>query len=318
MPELTLRPIVSCELPEILALHRRAQIGDSVPEVLELAELEEELDDAHVVLATDTRVVEIDGELVGYANTHHLPSDVGEERCFINGEVDPAFRRRGVGTALLEWGIERASAQLRTSTNQLPKYVRVDSYDFIRDAHALYAKVGFVPVRYMEELLRPLVDLPLVTEIDGITIVPWPDGRDEEIRVEKNTAFADHWGTTPTTAERWDQMVRGFAGRPDLSFIALDADDVVVGHCLNTRYEADDELIGRRDGWIQSLGTLAEWRGRGIGSAMITRSLDAFAAANLTHASIGVDSENPTGAAQLYRSLGFVQNQRSITHQIEL
>ena len=49
---------------------------------------------------------------------------------------------------------------------------------------------------------------------------------------------------------------------------------------------------------------------------MIAHSLHAFAAADLTHASIGVDSENPTGAARLYRSLGFERAQRSITHQL--
>jgi len=37
-----------------------------------------------------------------------------------------------------------------------------------------------------------------------------------------------------------------------------------------------------------------------------------------THASIGVDSENPSGAARLYRNLGFLPCQRVITHQIEL
>jgi ribosomal protein S18 acetylase RimI-like enzyme len=151
-----------------------------------------------------------------------------------------------------------------------------------------------------------------------VRIVPWPIDRDEEIRTEKNIAFADHWGSTPTEPARWAQMVRGHGSRPDLSFVALDADDRVVGHCLNARHPVDDDLLGRRDGWIDSLGTLPDFRGRGVASALVQHSLHAFAADGCTHASIEVDSENPTGAAQLYRRLGFELEQRSITHEIAL
>jgi ribosomal protein S18 acetylase RimI-like enzyme len=91
-----------------------------------------------------------------------------------------------------------------------------------------------------------------------------------------------------------------------------------VGACLNHRYEADDAVHGRREGWIMSLSTLPQWRGRGIASALIERSLHTFAGAGLTHAAIGVDGDSPTGAARLYRSLGFEPLRRSITSQIEV
>jgi ribosomal protein S18 acetylase RimI-like enzyme len=113
-------------------------------------------------------------------------------------------------------------------------------------------------------------------------------------------------------------MVHGYGSRPDLSFVVLDDRDRVVAHCMNKRFESDDDLIGRSDGWIDSLGTLREHRGKGIASALVAHSLHAFAAAGLTHASIGVDSENPSGAAQLYRRLGFQPQQRSITYEIAL
>ncbi len=313
-----LRPIRADEVSVIRDLRQTCFDHDGVQQVLEVEELAEDLDDDHIVLATDTRVVEADGAVVGAAWTYHVPSDVKEEKCYIFGCVDPAHRRGGIGEALMRWGIERATEQLRSSGNDLPKYVRVDEYDFIGDAHRLYARVGFEPVRYNDELLRPLTDLPPIREVDGVSIVPWPEGRDEEIRVMKNSAFLDHWGSTPTSPDQWHRAVRGFAARVDLSFIALDADDNVIAHCHNERYEADDEHIGRKDGWLANIGTLAAWRGKGIASALIIRSLHAFADAGLSHASIGVDSENPTGAARLYRNLGFTPQLRTITHQIQL
>jgi mycothiol synthase len=318
MTTIELRPVRPDDFEEICALHQRSQRFDGVPQILELDELEGDLDGEHVVLATDTRLVEVDGELAGYAYTFHLPSDVREERCYIFGTVDPAHRRRGAGTALLEWGIRRGSAQLRSSGRSLPCFVRADAYDFIEGAHRLFAKVGMQPVRYYDQLLRPLETLPDRRAVPGVRIVPWPDGRDEEIRHAKNAAFADHWGSTPTSPHHWEQMVHGYGARPDLSFIAIDEDGRVVGHCLNSRIEADDAAAGRSDGWIDNLGTVREWRGRGIASAFIVESLHAFAGVGFTHASIEVDSENPTGAARLYRSLGFEPVQRKITHQIEL
>jgi mycothiol synthase len=178
--------------------------------------------------------------------------------------------------------------------------------------------MGFTSVRWFEELLRPLGDLPERRNVDGVRIVAWPDDRDDEIRGVKNIAFADHWGSTPTSEHHWQKMVRGFGGRPDLSLVALDAAGAVVAHCLCKRYPADDELLGRRDGWIDNLGTLPGWRGRGIASALVIDALHRFAADGLTHASIGVDADSPTGAAGLYRSLGFVPQQRSVTHEIVL
>jgi ribosomal protein S18 acetylase RimI-like enzyme len=173
-------------------------------------------------------------------------------------------------------------------------------------------------VRWFEELRRPLTDLPPPGEVDGITIVPWPDERDDELLSVRNAAFADHWGSTPISPATWNDHTHGFGSRPDLSFIAVDADDRAVGISVNARYEADDEVTGRRDGWIMTLGTLAEYRGRGIASALIVASLHAFAAADLTHAALGVDSDSPTGAARLYRALGFQPAERSCRYQLEV
>jgi ribosomal protein S18 acetylase RimI-like enzyme len=176
--------------------------------------------------------------------------------------------------------------------------------------------MGFAPVRYVDDLVRSLDQLPGVGDVEGIAIVPWPHDRDEEIRRVKNEAFMDHWGSTPSSADDWKQQVRGFGARADLSFVALDDDDQVVGHALNHRYEADD-TVGRSEGWIDSLGTLDAWHGRGVASALVLRSLRAFRDVGLTHAALSVDSENPTGASRLYRSLGFEPSARSVVYELE-
>jgi GNAT superfamily N-acetyltransferase len=315
-----LRPLTRDDLPAVCALHNRSELFDGVQRKLTLDELEEELDDDQIVLATDTRLALLDGEPAGYAYTILMPSSERLERCYVEGETDPVHRRKGVGSALMEWAVARGTEQLRTTGNPVEKYLRVDSYDFIETSHRLYARFGFEPVRWFEELLRPLTDLPPPPAVRGVRVEPWPAGHDEEtLRVVKNTAFADHWGSTPTTPTNWHQHLHGQGSRPDLSFVAVDdATGEPVAVCINHRYPSDDEVVGRSDGWIMTLGTLAPWRGRGVASALVIASLHAFAAAGLTHASIGVDGDSPTGAARLYRSLGFEHVHRSITSQISI
>jgi GNAT superfamily N-acetyltransferase len=259
-----------------------------------------------------------DGSPVGYVYALHLRSDVREERCYVFGTVDPRWRGQGIGRGLIDFGVQRATELLQSSSHSLPRFIRVQQFEWITDAHRLYAAAGFVPVRYGDEMLRPLGHVPAAGQVDGLRIVPWPLDRNEEIRQEKNAAFADHWGSTPTDASNWAKMTAGHGSRPDLSFVALDGGDRVVAHCWCARYPHDDELLGRRDGWIESLGTLREWRGRGVASALISHALQAFAADGLTHAALDVDSDNPTGAARLYAALGFESVHRSITHEIAL
>jgi ribosomal protein S18 acetylase RimI-like enzyme len=298
---------------------QRSEAHDGVPRVTEIDDMREAMGEQNVTLATDARLAVVDGRLAGYVYTYHLPSEVRIERCYVFGTVDPTWRKQGVGRAMLAWGLDRATERLRSSTNDLPKFVRVDTYDYIEDAHRLYARLGFTPVRWFEELLRPLTELPPRHPVDGIDIVTWPDDRDEESRLVKNAAFDDHWGSTPSSPENWNSIVRGYGARPELSCVAIErSTGRIVAVCVNHRYENDDQLIGRRDGWIETLGTLAEWRGRGLASALVVESMHRFAQAGLTHASIAVDGDNPTGAARLYRALGFEPCQRSVTHEIQL
>lgn len=318
MLEPVLRPVTTADIDGLVALRQRCNDHDGVPQTVMRDELLEELDDEVTVLATDTRVAEVGGALAGFGYTYHLPSDVAQERCYVFGAVDPAHRGCGVGRRLLAWGVERGTEQLRSTGRDLPRYLRTSAYDHQRADARLYARLGFRPVRVFEELLRPLTDLPPRRPVDGARIVGWPVGREFEIRAVKNAAFADHWGSTPISVDDWVELVHGFGGWVEQSFVAVDERDRVVSFCVNHRYPADDERLGRADGWINNLGTLPEWRGRGLASALIVESLHAFAGAGCTHASIEVDADSLTGAARLYRSLGFDLRQRSFTYEIEV
>ena len=111
----------------------------------------------------------------------------------------------------------------------------------------------------------------------------------------------------PTTS-----TIFSFSGTVNLSNI-----DTAIQNVSSAR-STFGAVQNRLEHTINNLGTLPEWRGCGVASTLIASSLRAFAAEGLTHASIGVDSENPSGAARLYRALGFEPVRRTMTHQLEI
>ncbi|MBM3800059.1 MAG: GNAT family N-acetyltransferase [Actinobacteria bacterium] len=322
----SLRPIRADDLPELVAVVNRRYQAAGIRINMQADELGEEIDSSLTNRGRDTRVaVDESGRIVGYTWTIHLPSDVSEERCYVEGGVDTDRRGLGIGHQLLTWSLAHARERLDTSSNSIPRYVRIDHHVDDEATRELVASFGFTPVRWFDDLVRPLTDLddlPTADSIGGspVTIEPWPldDPLDDEIRIVKNTSFTDHWGSTPTSVEGWTEMTTGFGSRLDLSLIARDtASGRIVAFLLSKRYPADDELLGYSQAWVDKLGTLPEWRGRGLASALIGEALRQYAADGSTHAAIGVDADNPSGASRLYRALGFTTHTQIVTSQID-
>jgi len=81
--------------------------------------------------------------------------------------------------------------------------------------------------------------------------------------------------------------------------------DRPVSYVMCAAFPHDWDARGYTEGWIEGVGTARSHRGRGLASFLITESMKAFRESELEYATLGVDSENPTGAAGLYRDLGF-------------
>ncbi|MDQ3931425.1 MAG: GNAT family N-acetyltransferase [Actinomycetota bacterium] len=319
MDDVELRPAGAGEIAAVAALVRQAEAHDGVPRVLADDELAQELGAPHVELEADTRVAVRDGTLVGWAYVWNPPVQQRLNLAVVYGDVAPEHRGTSVGRALLGWSVTRARERLTGRALGLPRFVRVSAYTWLDDRHRLYRRLGFDAVRWYHALLRPLQDLPPVSAPGGVTLLRWPDDRDDEIRVVRNAAFADHWGSPVLESELWHDFVRGYGARPDLSVVAVDdGTGDVIGLCANQAYPEDEAVTGRRDAWIAQLGTLRAVRGRGVASAMIAWSLAEFADAGFSHALLEVDTDNPTGAARLYRSLGFDTLHRSVIYEIEV
>ena len=310
-----LRQATHLDLPEIAALLSEGLSFDGLVFVQTSEELAEEFDGTYCSLNHDVIVAIYESSIIGVGYTIFLPSEIKEERCYIFGTTKPEFRGNGVGTAVMQWASEHGESLLRSTKRTLPKYLRSDMSATNSSAGSLFQSFNMSPVRWNDDLIIDLADSPEVFTASEYSIVAWDSSRDEEARVVKNLAFMDHWGSTPTSKDGWEQLVHGSTARLDQSFFALDSNHNIVGLLLSHRYESDDEALGKRIGWIDKLATLAEHRKQSIGKSLITHALAAYQRDGLTHAALDVDTENPTGAYGLYTAVGFSTFRGKVTYE---
>ena len=310
-----LRPATHSDLPEIAALLSEGLSFDGLVFVQTAEELAEEFDGTYCDLDQDVIVAIYKSSIIGVGYTIFLPSETKEERCYIFGTTKPEYRNNGVGTAVMKWATEHGESLLRSTKRTLPKYLRSDMSATNSTAGSLFQSFNMSPVRWNDDLIIDLANSPEVFTATEYSIVPWDSSRDEEARITKNQAFMDHWGSTPTSEEGWEQLVHGSTARLEQSFFALDQNEKIIGVLLSHRYESDDEVLGKRIGWIDKLATLSEHRKKSVGKSLITHALAAYQRDGLTHAALDVDTENPTGAYGLYTAVGFSTFRGKVTYE---
>lgn len=305
MPEHRLEQVTPADFVGIAALRTAVNTVDGRPMVSTADEISEEWTPPYVDLLRDVRVVREHGRIVGNVFTYFLDSEEKELRCYVFGGVHPDHRGRGIGRALMHWGVAHGRALLETHPSTLPKYLRAEALSEGDPTWRLCRRFGMEPVRWFADLHRPTAPPPELPTPVGFTVVPWDAARSDELLAVKNDAFRDHWGSTPTSPEGWEQMTAGWGSSPESSFMALDEAGNVVGLLLSHRYPSDDAVVGAPYGWIDKIATLRGWRGRGVASQLIAHALREYDRHGWTHAALGVDTDNPTGAHGLYTSLGF-------------
>ncbi|MES5823083.1 GNAT family N-acetyltransferase [Streptomyces sp. RG80] len=301
------RPLTREDAPALAELFAVVEATDATDEHYDVEDLAEELSAPHVDLPHDTVGVWSDGKLIAYARATALPEATSVHLVYVEGAVRPAERGRGVGAELVSWQLTRAAQQHRERFPDLAGEAHVQLHASNTAKHALYERAGFQARRWFFDMRRPLNDgsLPVPALADGLRVVPFSTAYDEATRAAHNEAFRDHWGHTPATPDRWRHGTTGARSfRPDVSFLALNGDEV-VGYLISHEYDAETAMTGLRECWIARLGTLPAWRGRGVATALLATCLRAGQEQGYRRAGLNVDSANATGALGLYERNGF-------------
>ncbi len=219
--------------------------------------------------------------------------------------IHPDHRTDEIVGFALDWWEQRAVVRLAGKDDGLPICYHQHVYERQQSHTAIIEARGYTPAVYFDELIRdlsaPIPDLPVP---DGLRLVNHSAVPPEQALALRNEAFADHRGSQPFTLEMWKSRESEFS-RPDASFAILDEDDRPVSYAFCAAYPHDAADKGYTEGWIEGVGTARSHRGRGLASIVICEAMQVFAREGLDYATLGVDTENPTGAAGLYANLGF-------------
>jgi len=307
------RPIEPADTGNWSALMTAIQAADHGWEFFSEQDLLEEFDDSYCDIARGLMGVFAGGTMAGYGTlTSRAAADPVHEMRFWGG-VHPAYRQRGLGGGLLSWAETAAVPLHRERYPDRPLSLSGSCLSHNAAATALYAARGYHPVRWFHAMVRDLTTaLPEVPAPPGVEITAFTPERSEDARLIRNEAFADHWGSTETSAEGWAHSMAAAAFRAAFSFLAFDHGEP-IGFVISHEYDAYAEATGIRDLFIAILGTRRAGRKRGIGSALLLRALTEARAAGFTSASLVVDADSLTGALGLYERVGFTVEHTSIT-----
>jgi mycothiol synthase len=233
------------------------------------------------------------------------------------GHVDPAWRRRGIGRAILRENLrranERAVALGDVAASGLAE-VRSLAGEAEPGHQAILTAEGMVPIRWIFLMLRPtLDDIPHAPLPDGLELRPVESDQHRAIILAEHEAFRDHWEDRDFSEAAFAALFGRSELDTDLWVVAWDGDEI-AGIVQNWIWADENERLGVQRGWLERISVRRPWRRRGLGRAITAEALRRLRAAGVADAMLGVDADNPTGALGLYEGMGFEVAQRSMIY----
>ena len=305
----------AADYEHLAALHRAASIADDVPWQPTAENIRVEMDASDGAdPVDDVVIVEVDGTVVAASGVNRrVRDDVPAYEVW--GVVDPASRRRGLGTWLMGWSLGHARVRASREDPLTPVNLEAFSEDSETGHRAVLAAAGFDVVRHFflmrHHALGEIPDAPLP---DGIEIRPVTEDQWRAILVAENEAFRDHWGHREMTEGTYRRTFEQKELDTDLWVVAWDGDEI-AGVVQNWIWPEENERLGVKRGWLEHISVRRPWRRRGLARALTAASLVKFREADLDDAMLGVDSENPNGALGLYEGLGFAVNSSAAAYR---
>jgi mycothiol synthase len=302
-------------LAELIGVASRT---DDIPWFPSGAMLRDEWEDDPEVFGpeSDGIVAEVDERLVAVAGTDRALR-VGRPVYQAWGHVDPAWRGRGIGRAVLRENLRRANERAVT-LGDIAAHGRAEVRSLAGEAEpghqAILAAAGMVPIRWIFLMLRPtLDDIPDTPLPTGIELRPVEPDQHRGLLLAEHEAFRDHW-------EHRDFSEAGFTAlfeRSELDtslWVAAWDGDEIAGVVQSWIWADENERLGVRRGWLERISVRRPWRRRGLGRAITAEALRRLRTAGLADAMLGVDADNTTGARGLYEGMGFEVAQRSMIY----
>lgn len=314
-------PARKTDAPQMHALLLARDKADGIDNAGTLEGTQREFEDTWLHdIEADTLLAETPtGEVAAFALVFANPQPTEKRMAYPWFEIHPEHRLPGMAKAVLEWAEARAIDILDRIPSDLPRVLGQFCDDKLHTRIALYESQGYEAARYFYRMRRDLslpLDAPALQ--DGLVLQHYTAELDSTLHRAFNDAFSDHWNFEPVAESDWQMWFTGGEDfRPDLTYLVMDGAEI-AGFSINGVNLEKNRQRGINEGWINQLGTRRPWRKQGVATALLLASMQAFRAAGLDYATLGVDTENPTGALRIYERLGFEPVKRFIAYQKHL
>jgi GNAT superfamily N-acetyltransferase len=270
----------------------------------------------------DVLITEVDGKPACYSRVFWLDQDTGRDNAVrIYRSVTfmhPAWRRKGLGRAILPYNERRIREIASEHPHKLTKFFEVTVPDANTGAHVLLEQSGYQALRHFYIMSCDLSgEIPSASMPAGMQLRPSRPEHYRQIWDAIEEAFIDHWGYTPRNEDDYQQWLKHPEFDPALWAVAWDGDQV-AGASINVVSTSENALLGRNWAWTEPLGVRRPWRKRGLGRALLRESQREMKARGIQAAALEVDSENTSNALHLYEGCGYKTVRRWDLHRKEL
>jgi ribosomal protein S18 acetylase RimI-like enzyme len=253
----------------------------------------------------DMLIADMFGEMIAYSRVMWQADLEGNYIYPHLGYLLPEWRRRGIGSAILGYNENRLREIAADHPSEAQKYFQRWAANTQFDLIAMLEKYGYTPWRHQFEMSRPLNEAITITELpDGLEVRPVESDHYRKIFDADSEIFSDHPGYVPPTDEDFLEWTNSSEFDPELLQIAWDGDKV-AGMVLNFVRPAENEEYNRIRGYTEGIGVRRPYRKQGLARALLTRSMKMFQDMGYEETALGVDTQNPSGALRLYKSVGY-------------
>ena len=264
----------------------------------------------------DMLFVEVEGQVVAYSRVWWWEEAAGNRLYGHFASLLPEWRGKGIRRVMVRHNERRLREVAASHPAGTPRFFETWASDTETHWESLLLSEGYDAARHRFGMIRPTLDdipdLPLPKSLEIRPVQP------KQIRLVWNAAkeafqdalgySEDDWSDARFELWKADPLLR-----PELWQVAWDGDEV-AGMVLNYIIDEENQTYGRSRGYTSVICTRRPWRRRGLARALLARSLKLLKEQGMNEAGLNVDAENPTGAIQLYRGMGFQVAKRTTAY----
>jgi ribosomal protein S18 acetylase RimI-like enzyme len=164
---------------------------------------------------------------------------------------------------------------------------------------------GFDLLRTYWGLFAPITHINPPQLAEGFTIKTVESELDYQLWWQAHQdSFSNHFGFVPRPYDQWRKMVTDEVGLDPNGRQILIFEDRAVGFI-----ECSDIKKDLNVGYVNGLGVIKEFHGRGLGETLLRWAFAYYAADNRSSIELNVDTGNESGALRLYEKLGMKPKQ---------